>query len=268
MDTGTLNTVRAHAFCLSNASIKTRMHFFPSAGITTGPFSIACTLTLFGKGIERKSVVLDGGRLGQPDGLRLEDAFPVLRGDVAGIFGLEIQLACSQSRVNLLSSQAAIELASPQLAVMFGVEPFSIAPPEAGAESDAGPDALTVPKRGPRTAAGLLDDAFVSSLIVVNETPQQIKPEVFKRQKEGMTPLQVGTVAPECAVEIALDETLFKDSSEKECSWGRLRAEGVYVIPDAVVPNPGIPNATAYGVAYYLMYRDAATKRPVSVCAL
>jgi len=119
------NSVRSLVFCLSTASIKTRIHFFPSAGAAGGHLPISCLLTLFGKGVEKRSVLLDGGRLNQPDGLRLEDAFPALRGDVSGVFGLEIQLSCSQGRVNLLHSQTAIEFVSSTSSMVYGGAPFS-----------------------------------------------------------------------------------------------------------------------------------------------
>ena len=103
MDSAIPSTVKTALFCLSTSSIKTRVHFFPSAGASTSHQPITCVLSLFGKGIEKRSVMLDGGRLNQPDGVRLEDAFPSLRGEASGIFGLELQLSSQQGRANLLN---------------------------------------------------------------------------------------------------------------------------------------------------------------------
>ena len=119
MDRVAPSTVKTVMFCLSTSSIKTRVHFFPTAGSSTSHQPITCVLSLFGKGIEKRAVMLDGGRLNQPDGVRLEEAFPTLRSEASGIFGLEIQLSSQQGRVSLLESQAAIELVSPQSSLLY-----------------------------------------------------------------------------------------------------------------------------------------------------
>jgi hypothetical protein len=215
-------------------------------------------LTLFGKGVEKRTVMLDGGRLGQPDGVRVEDAFPALRGDVAGIFGIEIQLACPQARVNLLSSQSAVELVSPQFSVMYGAGPFmAMVGGDNGAPSGAQEFALP-PKRRASSGAGLQDSYFVSSLVVVNAGPQPVRPDVYRRTKNDSVALQVGSVAAESALEIPLDEALFRESAPHECLWGLVRAEAMYVRGDS----------SRSDVGYYVMYRDSVTKRPVSVCSL
>jgi hypothetical protein len=292
------NTVRALAFCVSTPTIKSRVHFFPTAGVTSGPYSINCLLTLFGKGIERRTVMLDGGRLGQPDGIRLEDAFAALRGDASGLFGLEVRLSCSQGRVNLLSSQASIEVVSAQSAVLYSVAPFTHAPEEdegkkqtdgaaqlelwgadGGGGGAQGGAARTSVEEVPQSAlssggaepvkagssalktvcgVGLLDWSICSSLVILNGGDEPIKPDVARVTGAQPLPLQLGTVAPHSVVEVPLDDALFKGSAPHECVWGLLRAESL------AVSVPAEPAA----VAYYLMYRDPQTKRPISVVAL
>lgn len=290
------NTVRALAFCVSTPTIKSRVHFFPTAGVTSGPYSINCLLTLFGKGVERRTVMLDGGRLGQPDGIRLEDAFAALRGDASGLFGLEVRLSCSQGRVNLLSSQASIEVVSAQSAVLYAVAPFTHAPEDEGEEPSGGSAQLELwgsngsggaqqggvhpPQEGSaqpgaagvgaeratgastaaRTAQGVgfLDWGICSSLVILNGGNEPIKPDVARVTGVPPLPLQLGTVAPHSVVEVPLDEALFKGSVPHECVWGLLRAESLSV---------ALPAESA-AVAYYLMYRDPQTKRPISVVSL
>jgi len=253
------NTVRAIAFCLSTNSIRTRIHFFPSAGITTGPYSIQCNLSLFVKGSERKTVMLDGGRLGQPDGVRLEDAFPHIRTEQSGIFGLEIRLSCHQARVNLLSSQCAIELVGPQYNVMYGVSPFTpVAVEQETPGFEGGSDIVIPARKRPWSSLGLQDAVVSSSLVLVNGTNEAIKPDVYRLEGERTVTLQVGTVSPESALEVPLEESLFRESTPNECAWGLVRAEGVYVGSNSIAP----------GVGYYVMYRDIVSKKPLSVCAL
>lgn len=250
------NSVRTLVFCLSTASIKTRVHFFPSAGASGGHFPVSCTLTLFGKGIERRSVLLDGGRLNQPDGLRLEDAFPVLRGEVSGVFGLELQLSCPQGRVNLLSSQAAVEFVSSSSSMMYGCAPFA----PMTEEVDEPPLSDRLIEQKPRSSAAIAvqDAELSSSLVIVNSSAEPLKPELGHTALGAAKPLHVGTLSPETVVEVPLDEALFKDSLQRGTIWGSTRVEKM-VLPEA---------ARAAQASYYLLFRDPATKRPVSACAL
>lgn len=250
---------KALVFCISTSTIKTRVHFYPSAGSASGHHAISCLFTLFGKGIEKRSVLLDGGRLNQPDGVRLEDAFPSLRTEASGIFGLEIELSCQQSRLPLQSSLAAVELVSPQSTVMYMSVPFLPSGESAGGEQKGeGESKLSHPRRQSFMGVGLQDAYFSTSLVMVNSSDEVVRPGVFHRSGEDATALQVGTLAAHSAVEIPLEESLFKESSPHECMWGLTRAEKVAVDANSITPQ----------TAYYLMYRDTVSKRPLSVCAL
>lgn len=252
-------SVKALVFCVSTPTIKTRVHFYPSAGSSTGHHSIACLFTLFGKGIEKRSVLLDGGRLNQPDGVRLEDAFPHLRTEASGIFGLEIELSCQQGRIPLQSSLAAVELVSAQSTVMYMSVPFSPVGVDPSALEKAGVDGqAAAPRRQSFMGIGLQDSAFSTSLVMINSSGESVRPAISHRSGEHAVPLQVGTLAADSAMEIPLEDSLFKESVPHECVWGLARAEKVSVDANSITPE----------TAYYLMYRDAATKRPLSVCAL
>jgi|688.fasta_scaffold174979_2 hypothetical protein len=299
MEKVSAHTVSATTFCLHSSAIRSRIHFFPSAGMTTGPYSITCTFTLFGKGVERKSVAVDGGRLGQPDGIRLEDAFPALRGDISGVFGLQLELSCQQQRVNMLPSQASVELVSPQFSVLFGFPKFTPvdSPSDEAVDTESEKDSEVPPcKQG----VGILDSFTTTSLIVINPSKAVVKPNIFKVNNGERSPLHVGTVAAESAVEIPLEESLLRDSQPFECSWGLMRSVPFYidvptysevqpahltaagVVSGGVIGGGGISGAASHASSpsgssggtnypaphYYLLYRDPATKRPVSASAL
>jgi hypothetical protein len=285
MERVSAHTVSATIFCLHSSVMKSRVHFFPAAGVTTGPYSISCTFTLFGKGVEKKSVTVDGGRLGQPDGIRLEDAFPVLRSDASGIFGLTLELSCQQQRVNMLPSQAAIELVSPQSTVLYGLPRFSPTPgtSEEGVEAENTVDAMA-----PQQAAVFLDSFTTTSLVVINPNKRVLKPNVYRLVNGVRTPLHVGTVAGESAVEIPLEEIILKESAPFECSWGLMRSELIYLgepsfsdvsVATTVTPAGTIPalapSVVAPGISveevqptYALLYREPVSKRPTSASAL
>jgi hypothetical protein len=260
MDRAAPAAVKTVMFCLSTSSIKTRVHFFPTAGSTTSHQPITCVLSLFGKGIEKRAVMLDGGRLNQPDGVRLEEAFPTLRSEASGIFGLEIQLSSPQGRLNLLSSQAAIELVSPQSSLLYYSAPFVPdsgdieAPEQQGDVSQR----LAATRRRSFVGVGVQDAFLTTSLVMVNSTNETVRPAIFHGVGEEAQSLPVGNIAPESAMEIPLEESLFKKTSPHECLWGLSRAEKISVGPESLTPH----------TAFYVMYRDPVSKRPVSVCAL
>lgn len=260
MDRAAPAAVKTVMFCLSTSSIKTRVHFFPTAGSTTSHQPITCVLSLFGKGIEKRAVMLDGGRLNQPDGVRLEEAFPTLRNEASGIFGLEIQLSSQQGRVNLLSSQAAIELVSPQSSLMYYSAPFVADVDEVATLESQGDISQRLAAARRRSFVGVgMQDAFVTtSLVMVNSTNETVRPAIFHGVGEEAQSLPVGNISPESAMEIPLEESLFKKTAPHECLWGLSRAEKISVGPDSLTPH----------TAFYVMYRDPVSKRPVSVCAL
>ena len=260
MDRAAPTAVKTVMFCLSTSSIKTRVHFFPTAGSATSHQPITCVLSLFGKGIEKRAVMLDGGRLNQPDGVRLEEAFPTLRNEASGIFGLEMQLSSQQGRVNLLSSQAAIELVSPQTSIMYYSAPFVPDVDEAVAPEPQGDlsQRLAAARRRSFVGIGVQDAFLTTSLIMVNSTNETVRPAIFHGVGEEAQSLPVGTISPESAMEIPLEESLFKKTTPHECLWGLSRAEKISVGPDSLTPH----------TAFYVMYRDPVRKRPVSVCAL
>ncbi|MEY4669868.1 MAG: hypothetical protein RL518_2567 [Pseudomonadota bacterium] len=260
MDRAAPAAVTTVMFCLSTSSIKTRVHFFPTAASTASHQPITCVLSLFGKGIEKRAVMLDGGRLNQPDGVRLEEAFPTLRNEASGIFGLQIQLSSQQGRVNLLSSQAAIELVSPQSSLLYYSAPFvpDVAEVVAPEMEGDGAQRLAATRRRSFVGVGMQDAFLTTSLVMVNSTNETIRPSVFHGTGEEAQSLPVGNIAPESAMEIPLEESLFKKTTPHECLWGLSRAEKIAIGPDSLTPH----------TAFYVMYRDPVSKRPVSVCAL
>jgi hypothetical protein len=257
MDRGVANTVKTLAFCLSTPSVRTRIHFFPSGGSVGGAAAVNCSLKLFGKGFESRSVLLDGGRIGQPDGVRLEDAFPNIRSEGSGIVGLEVLLECpqGQGRINLQSSHATIELVSPQFSIAYGSAPFvALREGEQGSITER----LIAARRRNRVAAAIHDSLITTSLVVINPSSEPLRPEVTHTVGEADVALPLGTVAPESVVEIPLDESLFKGKESQQCLWGEVCAAKIAIAEYSGSADSG----------YYLVYREPNTKRPIAVCAL
>lgn len=249
------NSVVTGAFFMTTNSVRSRVHFFPSAGATAGHYPVACELTVFGKGIETRSVRLDGGRLNQPDGIRLEDAFPALLTETSGLCGLQVLLETSQGRINLLNSRVVIEMVSPQFSLAFSAAHFR--PSESGGESpvEVGQGAG---KENSLVGVAMQDRFCSSSLVAVYAGDDLIRPDLRHVLRDAEAPLHMGTVAAHSVVEFPLEEAVCKYGVPHEALWG-----------DAVIEKFwGSLQGEVAGVSWYLLNRDPATKRPMSVCAL
>ena len=254
MDRIIANSVSTRAFCVMTSAIRSRVHFFPTAGTTAGHYPVSCHLTLFGKGIERRSVLLEGGRLNQPDGIRLEDAFPSLANEGSGMYGIEVALECPQGRLDLRNSRAVIEMVPPEFSLSYGAAAL-----KANAEnSEEDPNSEVSPSSESVSGIAVEDESVVPSLVIVNSTSELIRPDLRHLLRGAESPLHIGTVAPESAVEFALDESLCKGAQSHETLWGRAVVEKFW---------GAIPNGDGK-VECYILSRDRVSKRPVSVCAL
>lgn len=228
-----MQTIRWIGLGVSNALTKTVVHFFPSAGNVTAPYPCQCKLSVFGPTLGRKSVVLDGARLSQPDGVKLEAAFPALNEGLPSMFGISVELSSQQQRIDLTSSSCIVELTS------------------------AGPSVMYVPHEYkddeqylPETGVAFKDAFNTSSLVMINGTSDLFRP-----------PLNPGFVveglAPDCVMEIELGDNFFKDTTPREHSWGLGRMKEVRALHE-------IPSA----VGLYLIHRDVASKRPITIVPL
>jgi hypothetical protein len=249
------NSVVTGAFFMTTNSVRSRVHFFPSAGATAGHYPVACELTVFGKGIETRSVRLDGGRLNQPDGIRLEDAFPALLTETSGLCGLQVALETSQGRINLLNSRIVIEMVSPQFSLSFSAAPCR--PSKSGDESPADGDRDTA-LEAKLLGVAIQDHLCTSSLVAVHAGDDLIRPDLRHVLRDAEAPLHMGTVAAHSVVEFPLEDAVSKYGVPHEALWGDTVIEKFW----------GSLQGEVAGVSWYLLNRDPVTKRPISVCAL
>jgi len=192
-----------------------------------------------------RSVVLEGARLSQPDGLWLDDAFPQIR-EGAGLYGLFVELETPQPRTDLEASGCVVELHSSLHLTRFW-------PAKLSKEGHS-------PRRG---ALPIVLDAFqTSSLVIVNGHTEGIRPTLKStaQQRSGKVlsaPLSIPMVEPQSAAEIPIPPTFFEEIIPQECSYGLVRVAGLEL--EGVLPA---------GVAAFVLYRDASNNHPVSVCGL
>lgn len=229
-------------FSLGEALSRTVVHFFPTNFGSALPYPAEVKLSIFAADIERRSVVLDGARIGQPDGIRVEDAFPVLSEGAIPHYAVELSIGTNQPRVDLGPSQCLMEFNSQGLSCRYW-------PQLKERDSDGQPKVVP-----------LVKDSFMSpSLIAINSTEVSQDCELFLQGLKG----DASDRLPELKLagrevrEVVLISDLFNASPAQETSWGIARTRSLEV-----------PETLPTGVLFYLLYRDSKTRRPLSVSAL
>lgn len=218
---------------VSNALTKTVVHFFPSSGNVTAPYPCQCKLTVFGSTLGRKSVVLEGARLSQPDGVKIDGAFPSLSEGLPSLFGIIVELSSQQPRIDLTTSSCMVELTSTGPSIMYVPHEYREAE-----------------KYLPDTGAAFKDAFNTSSLVMINGTAELYRPPV----NPGFL---IEGIAPDCVMEVELGDSFFKEVTPSEHSWGLGRLKEVRVLHE-------VPSA----MGFYLIHRDVVSKRPVTIIPL
>lgn len=233
-------------FLMVEQGLKTAVHFFPSSGAVGAPYLAHCKLAIFGNGIKKASIVVEGARLSHPDGLWIEDAFPHLAQSPRGLYGLEIEVTTMQPRVMLSGSSCIVEISSGERLSRY--QPL------------AQKKGLTIPELGEGFC--IKDPFCFSSVIAVNPSDAILNPEldavvhrdVHKGELKG---LACDRVAPLSVAELPMEPMFYEEGTIKECSWGLMRARRIQrkarMRPDA---------------AYYLMFRNGRDRFPTAVSAL
>lgn len=242
--------VRWFGIAFASAMTKSIVHFYPSTSGVSAPYNVICRVSIFGSNFEKKTVALEGARLSQPDGVRLEEIFPGLGDTASGIFGVEFEISSNQPRVDLTRSWCIVECAHGAHGLRYVVPQLPTAPSAEGADT--------------RVLAGLaLKDALnVTSVVVMNVGGESQQPELFVQRPSAEGPaaedaLTFDPVRPLHAVELPLQDDLYASVKPQEWPFGLVRSRGLYARLNS--------RST---LRYFLIARDAVTKRPVSILPL
>ncbi|MCB0317141.1 MAG: hypothetical protein KDD56_00185 [Bdellovibrionales bacterium] len=247
-------------FCVSSPVTKTFVHFFPSSGGIGAPYNVTCNLTLFGSDIGKKTVKIDGLKIAQPDGIRIDDVFPHFEKSETNIAGLKIELSTHQPRIDLSTSICLIELVTQNGSTKFKAKNLAD---------------LLEPRKSTAAGALISDEKFSSSLIAVNADRDSFTPNLFtinySQTENSFSPdqsqestfetlrknISIPELAPLSVQEISVNGDFFTDQTALNLSWGKSNVGGVYLDPEEEQET-----------AIFALYREANTKRPVSVLAL
>ena len=263
MDRMKANEVVSRCFVMLAPGLRSRIHFFPTAGNAGGHYPVVCSLTLYGKSVEKRTVQLDGGRINQPDGLRIEDAFAGLSVEHQGLFGLDIGLSVAQGRLNLLPSQVFVESASSQLNLLYSGASFGSVSSQGEDQRDdteqrLGDAGADVACKGRRVGMVVLEEDRNASLVIVNGSDAVVKPQVSLVHEGVEIPTQLGTVGAHSVFEFPLKEVLAQSIVRHNTMVG-----GLSVARLACTLFENIDQ-----VEVYVLYRYTDSKIPCAVTVL
>ena len=243
-----MHIIRWLSFGLTGAGTRTLVHFFPTAGNLTAPYPAQCKLTAFAEGIGVRSVTIDGGRVSQPDGVWLHDAFPSFEEERVNFVGLSVEVSTMQPKLDISASACSVEFVTEGFSTRF--RPY---------RSLASKGRSAQPPLEPIVGLGLYDKRTVSSLVIVNcsNQPVDLPLGVIEKNRDGsgsLNPFNPGPVAPSALREVELGEQYFRNAY---CLESAFREEMCLPIIADGERNPD--------VVYYLVYRDASSRCPISV---
>jgi|GEM_PF-1208771 len=291
-----MQTIKWLTFGLSNAVTQTCVHFFPAADSVTAPYPAFCSLSLFGQNLPtQKTVTLEGGRLGNPDGIRVKDAFPALAAESVGVFGLEVEISCAQPRIDVSGSGCVIEFISQGFVTRFWPKQRAVTQDSNRSikvRSSQSVDIISKRAASPRVGVCLSDPYNSSCLVVVNSSERPVAAwlDLSSGCVIGNMSQKDGSRVPEAArleiparavVEFPIADAVYEGGTRQECSWGLLKARVLQVgfdvtelkgrTSDEASPGGVAGVETAMlddALAAFLVYRDLDSGRIVSVVAL
>ncbi len=274
------------------------MHFFPASDAATAPYPATCKLTLFGRDFPSKSVTLEGGRLGYPDGVRIEDAFPMLNSLGGGSYGLEIEISTTQPRLDLVGSSCSVDFHSQGMSAHFRpvvvdegemVRLMNIRgestsfhwdsrmPANADEPKKSGGENLGRPPQlhtSARVGLAMQDRFHSTSLVVVNHTMRGIRSRIQAvSYNQSRDPVFItADIESQSVGEVVIPESFYVGSFEQECGWGSFKCSPVEISFQPENQDEGTGASGGLGlfreVASFVVHRDIKSRRVASVVGL
>lgn len=225
------------SFAQADALSRSVVHILPTTrgGIAAQP--VMCSITLFADRPEQAEVSIEGMRLNQPDGIRLEEAFPRLKEGGNSLIGVAVDLEPSQQKGDLRNSVCAIEILSRTHVVRF-------------------PMPLREEPRTRREGIPVIADrATQTSLVFANQGARYAEVQLSP-VGGGNHPMNI-SVAPHSVSEYSLSSLTGSSATSFHCSWGE-------VVLGSAVMTSELP----VEIAGFIVYREAGSQRITSVVSL
>ncbi len=249
---------------------RTLVHFFPLGMNVTAPYPVVVEVSVMGAGQSKRSVVIEGARLGQPDGIRLDELFGFFADDKSApqtlstlspvnnnaprLLALEVKMSIPAHRISLLPSSCVIEIQSNAHSVRFF--PVSM-------EKTSTALGRQAPQNPQRLVPLVKDSSWLTSVMTVNTSSRPWKPALFSRQvseagDRSDRALALGDMGGESVIERSADNGTFAADPHQmgvhELSLGLSRTSSLY-----------LGGAREAGTAAYMMLRDATSKKLLSI---
>lgn len=240
------------AFLNPNRKAGTLVHFFPATPGSATPYPVDLSVSIFGRGVPKRTISLEGARLFNADGVRVEDIFSLADADEEASLALQIEVQSVQAKTDISASQCLVEFPSADGGIIFA--------PYRSVLSDNPQTPSDVVESQPmeRVILAMKDSQLCPSVMVVNCRQSDLRPEIYYRDlkdsPKALMPL--GQLAPMTALERKLDGTVFGEPQPREMSWGNLRSRILSA------------ESGHQDMAMYLIYREVKTSKMVSVHAL
>lgn len=223
--------MRFYTFIPSHTLLRSVLHFFPSTERIAAPYPVSCKITFFQERSVIRSLALDGLRLSQPDGVKIEDLLTGAEGEsLHGIIGVEVELDTKGRNTDLSLSDCIVEIECQEYSVQY----------------------RAIPQRGKGTGVTLPCDVagggeHHASFVFINSSEEE------RRVSYRLLP---GEESEDAGNEIVLAprQVLERSALIQNEEQARLIGFDEGALPDSV-----------FG---YMMYRDVKSNLPLSVCQL
>jgi hypothetical protein len=229
-------SIKWTGFGLSHSLARTVVHFFPSSPNVSAPYQVNTKLQVFSTQIGDNSLTLEGARLHQPDGVRLEAAFPsLLQNATGGVYGITVEVAGAAQRIDLSSSQCIIEIITANGRIRYRAKPNIIGKKD------------PLENQNPITLSLYNDSSVKSSLVMVNLSEQSY-------EIDGLD-LLTSKVAPKTVTECKTGSSFFNNAIDYQSEKDMHSVSGVKL--------PSLFRGNDFAV--FMLERDISTDRVISI---
>jgi hypothetical protein len=223
-------TVRWIGFGLSHSLARTVVHFFPSSNVVTAPYPVNTKIQVLSTGAGDHSVILEGARLHQPDGVRMEAAFPTLA-QGTGIYAVVVEITGASQRIDLTASQCIVEIVTANGKIRYR-------PSEVSGSAN---------NTEPISSIAYSDASVKSSLVFVNTSARALEVSGLDNQPYIIAAAGV----TECPLSSNFFESGVSYQSERDVHYS------------ASIKLP--PNVCNSEITTFLMERDVSTDRVIGI---
>jgi hypothetical protein len=247
-------------FGISGPLTRTQLHFMPLARGIGAPYPVNFSLTTGGGHLPSRTLNIEGARLGQADGFRLEEAHPALAQQGPGLYYAKLVLSPAAHKLDLKPSAFHIDLQYQQSRVKYEPKLCNLAHPNAKKSNHSSSEVAAICE-----GIALRDPNLYPMLTLINTAAYAIEVKVFSYSSMEFVSSLV--LAPDSVREFELTELNLNNNHKLESASGALEAEAFQIYFEYPA-SIHLEQRMGAAVAAFLVYRDRNTRRISSVLKL